>query len=122
MGKTVHVASKYEVEYGGTEAFNWKDDKFYNVLGHLGATPNNVGAPDDSLADVFECDVESYQVALDTLKQYVADPDSLEYYTADEMLEYIEACGETPESLLQVMQSYYDEADKRDGYLHFASW
>lgn len=122
MGKRVHVASKYEVEYGNTEAFNWKDDKFYNVLGHLGANPNNVGAPDDSMADVFECDVESYKKALGTLQKFIAAPDSLEDYTADEMRKYIEVCDETPESLLKVMQAYYDEADKRDGYLHFASW
>lgn len=122
MGKRVHVAKKYEVEYGSTESFNWKDDKFYDILGTLGATPNNCGAPDDCLADEFECDKESYEVALQTLRAFVERGEEPEWYTADELRECIEQCGHTPESLLEVMQDYYDEADKRDGYLHFASF
>ena len=122
MGKRVHVCSKYEVECGSTESFNYKDDKFYKVLELLGAEPNNVGAPDDAMADIFECPAADYKDALENLKVHIESP---EVYDADdhgELLEAIKACDHTPESLLEVMQAYYDEADTRDGYLHFMSY
>lgn len=122
MGKRVHVAKKYEVEYGSTESFNWKDDKFYAVLELLGAEPNNVGAPDDTMSDIFECPAADYRDALENLRVHIESPG---VYAPDDQEEVVEAakeCGHTLESLLDVMQRYYDEADKRDGYLHFASF
>lgn len=122
MGKRVHVASKYEVEYGNTESFNHREYMFFDVLAMLGAEPNNVGAPDETLSDVYECPVNDYKDALENLKVHIESP---EVYPADDhadLLEGIKACGHTPESLLKVMQAYYDEADKRDGFLHFASF
>lgn len=120
MGKRVHVAKRYEVEYGGTEAFNWCDDKFYDLLNTLGAEPNNCGAPDDSIADVFECPVNDYDDALKNLACYIADPALFE--DSDTLKEQLLELNVTADWLLQTMKSYREEADTRDGYLHFASF
>lgn len=122
MGKRVHVAKKYEVEYGSTESFNYKDDKFYDILLMLGAEPNNVGAPDDTMSDIFECPVNDYRDALENLKVHIESPEVYQPEDHEEIVEAAREAGHTLESLLDVMQRYYDEADKRDGWLHFASW
>lgn len=122
MGKRVHVAKRYEVEYGNTEAFNWKDDKFYAVLEMLGGEPNYVNGDSDSPSDMFECTVNDYVDAVENLKVYIESP---EVYSASDHAELMEAImdtGETPESLLKIMQGYLTEADTHDGYLHFASF
>ena len=120
MGKRVHVAKTYKVEYGSTEAFNWSDDKFYAILGTLGAEPNNVGAPDDALADVFECPKEKYEDALRNLVVYIHNPEL--FGDADTLKYELEQLDVTAEWLLETMQAYYNEADMSDGWLHFASW
>lgn len=120
MGKRVHVASKYEVEYGNTECFNYADDKFIGVLNALGGSVNGFGTDDEATAGGFECPADDYFDALENLKVYISNPTL--FQESEDIRKHLEELGMTAEKLLKVMQAYYDEADKRDGYLHFASW
>ena len=120
MGKRVHVATKYEVEFGTTEAFTWKDDKFYDLLLQLGGEPNYFGVEDDNTCDMFECPVEDYNDAVENLEAYISDPALLE--EGDGVKGCLDALGMTADDVLKIMKSYQQEADTRDGYLHFMSY
>lgn len=120
MGKRVHVAKHYEVEYGDTEAFNWCDDKFYDLLNTLGAEPNYFGVDDDTVCDMFECTKEDYDDAVQNLEVYISDPTLLS--ESDDIKDCLDSLGMTAEQVLKIMKSYQQEADTRDGYLHFMSY
>ena len=123
MGKRVHVAKRYEIEYGCGEAFNWKQDEFISLLEAVDCSVCRYDNEDCSAGD-FEVSAEQYKEAMDQVKAYVQDPENYrsDWMDNEDMKEHIEATGETPEDLLRIMQSYYDEADKRDGYLHFSAF
>lgn len=123
MGKRVHVAKCYKIEYGGTTAFNWKQDEFISLLESMDCSVCRYDNEDGSASD-FEVSAETYKEALDQVKAYVQDPENYEsdWMSSEDMKERIEHTGETPEDLLEIMQDYYDEADKHDGYLHFAAF
>lgn len=123
MRKRVRVAKCYKIEYGGTEAFNWKQDEFISLLEGLGCSVCRYDNEDYSAGD-FEVSDEQYKEALEQVKAYVKDPEHYEsdWMDSEEMKRRIEATEDTPEELLEIMQSYYDEADKHDGYLHFTAF
>ena len=119
MGKKVHVAKSYKVEYGDTEAFNWKLDEFISVLETLGC---NICRYDneDSSASEFEVDISDYNDAVNNLECYI-DNHHL-FVNADDINHAIDATGLTAEKLLKTMKDYFQEADTHDGWLHFACY
>ena len=120
MGKRLHVAKCYKVEFGDTEAFNYSHEKFYDLLGSLGGEPNYVGGDADCPSDVFECPAGDYNDAVQNLEVYISDPTLLE--DSDDIRQYLEDMGMTAEEVLKIMKRYQQEADIRDGYLHFMSF
>ena len=115
----LHVAKTYKVEYGNTEAFNYKHDQFYELLQELGGEPNWVDCNDEP-CDSFECTVGDYNDAVQNLEVYIADPNLIE--EGEEIGETLKGLKMTAEQVLKVMKSYLKEADTSDGYLHFAAW
>lgn len=125
MGKRLHVAKTYVVEYGNTEAFNWDYDKFYDLLRELDASPNYMcGDYDsDSTCDDFEVTREGYEKAMKNLEQYISDPTKLsDEVDADDIRQTVERLNMKPQEILDVMRDYYGEAHMADGYLHFSAW
>lgn len=120
MGKRVHVAKRYEVEYGSTEAFNWAQDKFVGVLNALGCSAYEYGSEDDNTAGGFEVPADDYKDAVENLAVYISDPTLLD--ESDDIRECLEKLGMTADELLKTMKDYQQEADTRDGYLHFMSY
>lgn len=121
MRKRLHVAKTYVVEWGNTEAFNWSFDKFYDLLKNLGAS-TCMGSEDENVYD-FEVEQESYEAAMKNLKQYIEDPNGLsDEVDADNIRQAIKRLEMTAQEVLKIMQDYYDEAHKADGYLHFSAW
>ena len=57
MGKRIHVAKKYEIEYGSAEHLNWKQDEFISVLEELGCDVCRQDNEDYSAGD-FEVSAE----------------------------------------------------------------
>lgn len=119
MGKRVHVARTYVVEYGNTEAFNWKHEQFYDLLLALGGEPNWVGNEDEP-TDNFECTVSDYNDAVQNLEAYIGDPTLFE--ESEDIRQALESLGMTAGQVLKTMRDYQQEADTSDGYLHFASF
>ncbi|MBQ8713104.1 MAG: hypothetical protein IJ551_09855 [Prevotella sp.] len=120
MGKRVHVAKRYEVEYGTTEAFNYSHDRFYDLLLQLGGEPNYFGVDDETVCDMFECTKEDYDDAVQNLEVYIRDPTLFE--ESEDITDAIKSTGMAAEELLKTMKAYLQEADTHDGYLHFASF
>ena len=116
MGKRVHVAKRYEVEWGKTAAFNWSDETFIGILNALGADV----ARDGDDGDNFEVSVSDYYDAIENLKVYISDPHLLS--ESDDIAVGLYGLGMTADELLDTMQRYREEADIRDGWLHFTSF
>ena len=113
--ESLYVASKYEIEYGKTTCSPHWQGSLYNAFDILGADPNATGGSDDTYPDNFECPVESYDEAIEELKEEIADPEN-----GSINLEFeLDALGMTAEELLSYMERFRQEADTRDGYLHF---
>jgi len=116
MGKRLHVAKTYVVEYGNTEAFNWNYDKFYDLMRELDASPNY-------MCDDFEVTREGYEKAMKNLEQYISDPTKLsDEVDADDIRQTVERLNMKPQEILDIMRDYYGEAHMADGYLHFSAW
>ena len=60
MGKSVHVAKRYEVEWGETADFDWSDETFIDILNALGADVSRDGKDGDE----FEVGVSDYYDAI----------------------------------------------------------
>lgn len=63
--ESLHVCSKYEIEYGHTTCSPHWQGSLYNVFDILGADPNATDGSDDTYPDNFECPVESYDEAIE---------------------------------------------------------
>ena len=121
MGKRLHVAKTYVVEWGNTEAFNWSFDKFYDLLNKLGAS-TCMGSEDENVYD-FEVEQESYETAMANLNQFIFNPNELpDEVDADDIEQAIADLNMKPQEILKIMQDYYAEAHKADGYLHFSAF
>ena len=122
MGKRVHVAKKYVVEYGNTEAFNWKHDAFFDLLCELGGEPQWVCGDSDEPSDFFECPKQDYHDAVENLQIHIESPEVYLPSDHQSVLDCIKECDTTPEEMLRLMKAYEAEADTSDGYLHFAAF
>lgn len=113
--ESLHVASKYEIEYGKTTCSPHWPGSLYNAFDFLGADPNASGSSDYTHPDNFECPVESYDEAIEKLKGIIANPKQMTWLLQQELDEL----NMTAEELLSYMERFRKEADTRDGYLHF---
>lgn len=116
MGRSVHVAKRYEIEWGETAAFNWSDETFIDILNALGADIVH----DGKYSDDFEVGLFGYYNAIGNLGVYISDPHLL--IESDYIAAGLYGLGMTAEELLDTMKRYLDEADVRDGWLHFTSF
>lgn len=116
MGKRVHVAKRYEVEWGETGAFNWSDEKFVGLLNALGADVTRDGKD----CDDFEVGVSDYYDAIENLRVYISEPHLLT--ESGDIAAGLHELDMTAEELLDTMQRYREEADIHDGWLHFTSF
>lgn len=118
MGKRLHVAKRYEVEYGDTTGFNWTFDKYYDLLKALGGEPMGVG--EEYYPDDYECTVHDYDDAIANLECYIKNPSLFE--NGEDITSYLKDLEMTADELLEKMKAYRKEADTRDGYLHFSTF
>lgn len=120
MGKYLHVAKRYEVEWGQTAKFNYSHEEFFDVLRHLGAEPSWYGGDCDIISDDFEVEVQNYDDAIKNLEVYISNPHLLS--ESDAIAGDIKRLKTTSEELLKTMKEYRAEADVRSGFLHFAAY
>lgn len=128
MGHRVHVCKTYKVEYGETEGFNYKNDKFYDILNLLGAEPASADGDGNPYCDDFECSKEDYDDAVQNLKAYINNPnifkdsDDDDNEDGEQLQAILDDMDMSPRELLHLMESYRNEADTHDGYLHFSAF
>lgn len=113
--ESLRVCSKYEIEFGNTTCSHHWQGSLYNAFDILGADPDANDGSDDTYPDNFECPVESYDEAIENLKEEIADPEGMSFSLKCEL----DALNMTAEELLSYMERFRKEADTRDGYLHF---
>lgn len=129
MSKLVHVASKYEIEYGKTQDFNWRVEEMKDVLQEL-----HVEIYEDAdFSDTFEFDVDEYLNAIELLRDYDNLDKNDEFGCLDDYLYCVFAnstyfeetevdCKKYAEKFAEILQDFYNEADVRDGYIHFSAY
>lgn len=113
--ESLHVASKYEIEYAHTTCSPNRGGSLYNAFDILGADPNASDSSDPMYADDFQCPIESYDEAIEGLKEEIAAPENGSLDLKYELY----ALGMTAEELLSYMERFRKEADTRDGYIYF---
>ena len=113
--ESLHVASKYEIEYGKTTCSPHWPGSLYNAFYILGADPDASDSSYGMYADNFECPVESYDKAIEKLKGIIANPEEMPWFLQQEL----DALDMTAVELLDYMVRFRKEADTHDGYLHF---
>jgi len=136
MGKRVHVVSK-QVEYGNTEAFNWKGEEFKCLLRNCGAN-----ACGEDYSDNFDLPVGDYERSLTILKRMKENPDltnddlaDLKVETEDgqnnfdpdlidinDIKESIKILDYTIEELIEILENFYEERDKDNDWIEFSAW
>ena len=124
MGKRVHVIKRHE-EYGDSEAFNWRYEEFKDMLGCL----NCYMCSEEYACDRFECVVSEYKTALKLAKAYKKNGrtkkviEKFEDNNADidEFEDYLDGLGGI-DNVVENMQAFYEERDKKSSWISFAAW
>ena len=125
MGKRVHVV-KRQAEYGSSEAFNWCYQEFHHLLDLFGCDV----CSEDEYSDFFECDADSYKIALVALKDYKKKGikskkmlDLMEEYGFDEveLEEYLSELGGIDE-VIDAMECFWKERDKKSRWIQFSAF
>lgn len=124
MGMRVHVIKKHE-DYGETEAFNWQFEEFNNFLGQLGCDMCH----EEDIYDRFECGVDDYKTALSLVKAYkkkgrvksVVEKFDDANADIDEFEKRIKELGGL-DYVLNAMQAFYNERDKKSDWISFYAW
>jgi len=134
MGCRVHVIKKQR-EYGNSEAFNYKIEEFSDLLSELGC---EVCAQDDC-SDFFEVSCEHYKNAIKVLKLFKKNTTEETFekacekafnnkdYTNIGLREDIEDCIETlcvesVDEMIDIMETFYRERDKKSAWIQFEMW
>ena len=127
MGNRVHVVKRMP-KYGDTEAFNWKAEEFANFLGACNADVCTCREYDYS---EFEVEKEKYENALSlvkSLKDANGDNEKMkaifEKYEVDgeHILECLNELETTFGNVCEIMEAFYQERDKKSGWIAFASF
>jgi hypothetical protein len=145
MGNRVHVVKKQR-EYGNSEAFNWAFEEFKDLLSSLGC---NVCEQDEYSSD-FEMSCEDYERAMTILKRIIKaqkkdkdmdlndidfsdlaspedtpdwekfDPDNYDFNDVIDNAEKLN--GYSLEEILEIMQTFWKERDKKSSWIQFSSF
>ena len=137
MGKRIHVVKK-QPKYGNTEAFNWKQEEFKNLLDSLYC--NVCG---EEYSDNFECEKRNYERAIEILKRFKKDgkdaklsdlptfesdfsepiSDVIDFEQVQECLNDLwGSSDETIDKIIKVMEDFLEEADPDSSWISFSVW
>ena len=136
MGCRVHVI-KRQRDYGKSEAFNYGIEDFKDVLSNLGCDV----CTQDGCDNFFEVTFDEYNRALDVLKNIEKYgsvnweklnkkyPIENKYYDkfedlcdVDDALESIEALGCDVPNMIEIMELFKSQRDKKSDWIQFEMW
>ena len=118
MGKRIHVIKKQE-EYGDFEAFNWKQEEFFNLLSSLDCY---LGGTDDYSYDRVEIFVPEYEIAINYLKDIRDGKTEFENIDILQVQEALDALNYGIDDVINYMEKFYEERDRSSDYIMFVSW
>lgn len=128
MEKRVHVAKKWS----DTEAFNWKNEEFKDLLSAL-----NVSVCGDDYSDTWECLSTSFDKAIDFLKNHKKEIYNFDNECEDEEISLEDVHDaitklmgdnddltffEQVDTLVTVMESFKKERAKNTTFMHFCAF
>lgn len=136
MGCNVHVI-KRQRDYGKSEAFNYGADSFKSMLSNLGCYV----CAQDGCDNFFELPIEEYNRALDVLKNIAKHgsvdweklnkkyPIEDEYHDTfeelcdiDAVLKYIDELGYDVPKMIEIMELFKAQRDKKSNWIQFEQW
>lgn len=136
MGCRVHVI-KRQREYGNSEAFNYGIDDFKSVLENLGCDV----CDQDGCETFFELPIADYNRALDVLKSIAKHgsvdweklnkkyPIEDEYHDTfeelcdvDYALKHIKVLGYDVPKMIEAMENFKYQRDKKSDWIQFEAW
>lgn len=110
MGKRLNVATKFQVEYGETENFNYKTEEFKTLLEAL-----EIDYTGETWDDEFEVDVDDFKNGLDTLKNFK----ELDKDTQDAIQEALKDLECDLDEVIKTFEGYLKETDPNNTFMHF---
>lgn len=127
MGKRVRVVSRQE-KYGDREDFNWKQEEFKNLLDTLGCSVHEEDP--EGYCDRWECQKEEFKQAIQNLKDYSNGVFKSEEWASEDVasalheLSYDEGrdLSIDPTSVINTMEKYLEECDKKSCWIIFVAW
>lgn len=105
MGKRLHVAKKYEIDYSSSLGFNYKVVEFHDLLTSLGISYNGESWDDD--VEVYR---EDFKQGLEKLKAY----DKLDEGERTDIDEALERIDEPVEEIIKTMERLLTESDQNN--------
>lgn len=126
MGCRLHVAKQYVVEYGSVATFNYKEMEFETFITEFSMDVCNVGDGN------YEITIDSWNSAIDKLvNALITFNDTCEIILdGSEFNAVTNLMGDMGiddgdyatmfDNLIHIMLEFSQEADTRDGYLHFS--
>jgi hypothetical protein len=136
MGCRVHVI-KRQREYGNSEAFNYNIEGFKSMLENLACDV----CCQEGCDNFFELSIDDYNRALDVLKSIAKHgsvdweklnkkyPIENKYYDkfedmcdVDDALESIEALGCDVPNMVEIMELFKSQRDKKSDWIQFEMW
>lgn len=116
MGKRLHVAKVYQVEWdNSTSCFNWQQDEVMHLL-HV------LGCEFDTENDDFEIKVSDYKDALSMLEYYIGKSLDPNFYDIDAIDKAIARLKCDAEEVYTLLERLTHNADGSDGWYHFSSF
>lgn len=115
MGKRLHVVKKQE-DYGNAEYFNWKYNEFADLLIALGC---DVCSTDEYDKERFEVPTKDFEKAMEYVKQIKEGKTDFEDFGI-EVLNFDELGG--IDNVLEAMEAFYDQRDKKSSWMIFVAW
>lgn len=114
MGYRLHVASKYDVRYGKTEAFNHKNEEFHSLLRACGV--EYTGDSNDDTFEVSRADWTNGLIGKLTMLDSLPDDER------SKINERIADLDSTPDEILDIAKRLISEADPEHSCLVLSYW
>ena len=114
MGKRLHIAKRYVVEYSGYCTFNWQSIEFHDLLTALDMAV--CGEAEVDYPDSFEVSKEEWASGMDRLRRL----EELEESDRAEIEKALEALERSGTEMLAVMERYLSESDPEHPFREFS--
>lgn len=116
MGNRLHVARKYVVEYGTYSNFNWQAVEFHDFLDSMEIEIGGTDRTTDTCPWDFEIAKEDWISGIERLKDF----NNLSQARQAKIRQALKSVDTTRAEMIEIMETYLQEADPEWDYLEFA--